>query len=106
MKIAYFVITVLLIVMKTNICLQAKIDHSLFIHPNSPINFFEMKSSKLESSMASTDGMKYTSRVIVFKELDKLSDSPIEFDAQLELGKNELKVYLDGKLKKQISYLE
>ena len=109
MKIGYFVITVLLIVMKTNICLQAKIDHSLYISPNPKINFFEMNSkTKMMSSMTSSSrvGLKYKCRIIVHKLVDSLDDKPVEFDAQVEFGKKELKVYMDGKLKKEISYLE
>lgn len=109
MKIAYFVITVLLIIMKTNICLQAKIDRSLYISTNPQINFFEMKSTtKTMSSLTtnSRDGLKYKSRIIIHKLVDTLDDKPVEFDAEVEFGKKKLKVYLDGKLKKEISYLE
>ena len=109
MKITYFVITVLLIVMKTNICLQAKIDHSLYISPNPQINFFEMKSSnkiRSSNSITTTGELKYNAKIAVTKEKDTLEDQPIEFDAQIELGKDNLKVYIDGKLKKEITYVE
>ena len=109
MKIAYFVITVLLIVMKTNICLQAKIDRSLYISPNPPINFFEKNSEVKENSSMTTittGGLKYKAHFIVHKQIDTLLDAPVEFDADVEVASTDLKVYLDGKLKKQISYLE
>lgn len=109
MKIAYFAIIVLLMIMKTSICLQAKIDHSLYISPNPQINFFEMKTqTKTRSSMSSatTGGLKYKSHFVVHKQIDTLKDAPVEFDAEVEVATTTLKVFLDGRLKKEISYLE
>ena len=98
-------------IMKTNICLQAKVDHSLYISPNPQINFFEMKSlMKTRSSMTTqtqtSGGLKYKCHFIIHKMIDTLKDHPVEFDAEIELGTTNLKVYLDGKLKKNISYLD
>lgn len=108
MKISYFVITVLLIVMKTNICLYAKIDHSLYTSPYTQTSFIEMKSRyKSGTSLKNySPGTKYQAKVIVHKEPDTINDAPVEFNAELELTKDELRVYFEGKLKKQISYIE
>ena len=109
MKIAYFAIIVLLMIMKTSICLQAKIDHSLYISPNPQINFFEMHSqTQTHSSMTTvaTGGLKYKSHFVVHKQIDTVHDKPVEFDADIELATTSLKVFLDGRLKKEISYLE
>lgn len=99
--------------MKNNICLQGKIDHSLLLSPNPLLNFFEMRSNnKLSSQMSSqsrmrtSEGMKYDTHFIIHKMRDSIRDKPVEFDGQVELSKNALKVYIDGKLKKEISYLE
>ncbi len=114
MKIAYFNIQVLLIVMKTIICLQAKIDQSLYISPNSQISFIETKiktSNKLSNSnMKSLTGIriqqKYKSNIIILKEKDSIEDPPVEFEGEVEIAKDNLSIYLNGELKKKISYLE
>jgi hypothetical protein len=114
MKIAYFVIQILLIVMQTIICLQAKVDHSLYIGPNSKTSFLEMKtkssnkhtSSTMKSLIRNQAEKKFKTQIIIFKQKDSLDDPPVEFEAQVEFGSEKLKVYINGELKKQLSYLE
>ena len=97
MKIAYFVICVLLMIMKTNICLQAKVDHSLYISPNPHTNFLEMKTrtyAKSSMTTRTTGGLRYKAHIIVHKQMDNITDKHVEFDCDIELTPNDVRVSL------------
>jgi hypothetical protein len=107
MKLKNFELFILLLLIKTTICLKAKIDQSLFLSPDSQTNLIEMKlKNKGSVSLSNSLGRRYKSSIVILHQKETLVDVPFQFNGEVEPTKQEINIYENGKINRKFSYIK